>query len=155
MDKIKHAIVRQLRGITFSAKSDSKYWITMDGPEPFGGSDAAPRPKELVLMALGGCTGSDVVSILKKKRVPFERLELHLTAHVREEHPQIYTDIHVEYVLYGNNINPADLERAIELSTTKYCAVSAMIRESVRLTHSYRIEPGIVETTEQQELVTT
>lgn len=151
MEKVKHASVRQLRGITFSAKSDSKYWITMDGPESFGGSNAAPSPKELVLMALGGCTGSDVVSILTKKRVAFDRLELHLTAHVREEHPQIFTDIHVEYVLFGNEIRPADLERAIELSTTKYCSVSAMIRESVRLTHSYRIETA--ETHEQKELV--
>ena len=155
MDKVKFAIVRQLRGITFSAKSDSNYWITMDGPESFGGSDAAPRPKELVLMALGGCTGSDVVSILTKKRVPFDRLELHLTARVREEHPQIFTEIHVEYVLFGNNLNPADLERAIELSTTKYCAVSAMLRESVRLSHSYRIEPGVIESLEKNELVST
>jgi len=155
VDKVKFAIVRQLRGITFSAKSDSNYWITMDGPESFGGSDAAPRPKELVLMALGGCTGSDVVSILTKKRVPFDRLELHLTARVREEHPQIFTEIHVEYVLFGNNLNPADLERAIELSTTKYCAVSAMLRESVRLSHSYRIEPGVIESLEKNELVST
>jgi putative redox protein len=123
----------------------------MDGPETFGGSSAAPSPKELVLMALGGCTGSDVVSILTKKRVAFDRLELHLTAHVREEHPQIFTDIHVEYVLFGNDLQPADLERAIELSTTKYCSVSAMIRESVRLTHSYRIETA--ESHEQKELV--
>jgi len=153
VETIKHAIVKQLQGITFSAKSDSKYWITMDGPEAFGGSDAAPRPKELVLMALGGCTGSDVVAILTKKRVPFDRLELRLTAHVRSEHPQIFTDIHVEYVLFGNDINPADLERAIELSTTKYCSVSAMIRESVTLTHSYTIEPVLAETPEQLETI--
>ncbi len=152
---VKHAIVRQLRGITFAAKADSNYWITMDGPEAFGGSDAAPRPKELILMALGGCTGSDVVSILKKKRVPVEALEIHLTGNVREEHPQIYTDIHVEYVVYGNDIDPKDIERAIELSTTKYCAVSAMIGNSVRLTHSYRIEPSAAQAVEQQEVMTT
>src|SRR6266496_3071527 len=65
---IKHAIVKQLQGITFAAKSDSNTWVMMDGPENFDGSDGASRPKELLLMALGGCTASDVTSILKKKR---------------------------------------------------------------------------------------
>ncbi|HEV8538655.1 MAG TPA: OsmC family protein [Bacteroidota bacterium] len=137
---IKQAIVKQVQGITFAAKSDSNHWITMDGPETFGGSDSAPRPKELLLMALGGCTASDVVPILKKKRVPLENLEIRLTANVREEHPQVFTDIHIEYVFYGDGIDPRDVERAIELSTTKYCSASAMLRASVKITHSYRIE---------------
>jgi putative redox protein len=113
----------------------------MDGPEDFGGSNAASRPKELLLFALGGCTGSDVVAILRKKRVLVQDLELRIKAAQAETHPQVYTDIHVEYVFYGTGINPADVERAIELSTTKYCSVSAMLRGSVNLTHSYRIEP--------------
>ena len=146
---VKHALVKQLQGITFAAKSDSNYWVMMDGPENFGGSDAAPRPKELVLMALGGCTASDVTSILKKKRSPVEQIEIHLTGNVREEHPQIFTDIHIEYVFYGKDINPVDVERAIELSSTKYCAVSAMIKATVKLTHSYRIEPDIRHVSEQ------
>ena len=101
---------------------------------------AGSTPKELLLIALGGCTASDVVPILKKKRVPVEKLEVRLTGNVREEHPQVFTDIHIEYVLYGNEIGPKDVERAIELSTTKYCAVSAMLQASVNITHSYRIE---------------
>lgn len=137
---IKQAIVRQVKGITFAAKSDSNHWVIMDGPEIFDGSEAGPRPKEMLLFALGGCTASDVIPILKKKRVPIESLEVHLTAHVREEHPQVFTDIHIEYVVFGEGIKPLDVERAIELSSTKYCAVSAMLRESVKITHSYRIE---------------
>jgi putative redox protein len=113
----------------------------MDGPEVFGGSEAGPRPKELILMALGGCTASDVIPILKKKRVPLEDFEVHLTANVREEHPQVFTDIHIEYIFYGDGIDPKDIERAIELSNTKYCSASAMLRGSVNITHSYRIEP--------------
>jgi putative redox protein len=136
----KHAVVKQVEGLAFAAKSDSNHWVIMDGPEMFGGSNAGPRPKELLLIALGGCTASDVVAILKKKRVPLEGFEVHLTGNVREEHPQVFTDIHIEYVFYGEGINPADIERAIELSTTKYCSVSAMLRPSVNLTHSYRIE---------------
>lgn len=136
----KQAVIRQIEGITFAAKSDSRHWVIMDGPEMFGGSDAGPRPKELLLFALGGCTASDVVPILKKKRVPLEGFELHLTGNVRDEHPQVFTDIHIEYVFYGEGINPVDVERAIELSTTKYCSVSAMLKQSVNITHSYRIE---------------
>ena len=137
----KEALVRHIQGVTFAAKADSGHWVMMDGPSQLGGSDAGPRPKELVLMALGGCTGSDVASILQKKRVPLEGLELHLSAEVAQEHPQVYTSIHITYVVYGENISPVDLERAIELSTTKYCAVSAMLRASVNITHSFEIKP--------------
>jgi len=140
----KKAIVKQVQGITLAARSDSNHWVIMDGPGTFGGSDAGPRPKELLLFALGGCTGSDVISILQKKRVPFEGFEIHLTGEVREEHPQVFTHIHVEYVFYGNGIDPSSVERAIEMSTTKYCAVSAMLKASVAITHSYRIEPSAV-----------
>jgi putative redox protein len=136
------AVVRQLKGLTFAAKSDSNHWVMMDATEELGGENAGSRPKELILMALGGCTGSDVASILAKKRIPVESLQLNLSANTREQHPQIFTDIHIEYVFHGDGIAPADLERAIELSTTKYCSVSAMLRPTVKLTHSYRIEPA-------------
>ncbi|MBP1656705.1 MAG: OsmC/Ohr family protein, partial [Bacteroidetes bacterium] len=135
------AIVKQIGdGVTFMAKGDSGHWVSMDGPQDFGGSNAASRPKELLLFALGGCTGSDVAAILRKKRVPLQGFEMQIKATQAEEHPQVYTDIHIEYVFYGEGVNPADIERAIELSTTKYCSVSAMLRASVTLTHSYRIE---------------
>lgn len=138
----KEATVRQIgSGVTFAARGDSGHWVSMDGPVDFGGSNAASRPKELLLFALGGCTGSDVVAILRKKRVPLQDFEINLKATQADEHPQVYTAIHLEYVFYGNGINPADVERAIELSTTKYCSVSAMLKASVELTHSFRIEP--------------
>jgi putative redox protein len=137
---IKRAIVIQLHGITLAAKADTNHWVMIDGQEAFGGSNAASTPKELLLMALGGCTASDVIPIMKKKRVPFDRCTIHLTGTVREEHPQVFTDIHIEYVVSGTGINPADVERAIELSTTKYCAVSAMLSKSINISHSLRIE---------------
>ena len=133
------AVIKQLQGITFAAKSDSNHWVLMDGPENFEGSNGAPRPKELLLFALGGCTSSDVIPILKKKRVPLQGYEVRLTGNVRDEHPQVFTEIHMEYVFYGDGINCADVERAIDLSITKYCPVTAMLRESVKITHSYRI----------------
>lgn len=137
----KAAVIRQVQGISLAGRTDSNHWIVMDGPEELGGSDAGVRPKELVLLALGGCTGSDVISILRKKRVPVDDVEIHLTAEQAEEHPQVLTKVHVEFVFRGEHIESKDVERAIELSQTKYCAVSAMLRKSVAITHSYRIEP--------------
>jgi putative redox protein len=134
--------LKQVQGITFAAKGGSNHWVIMDGDPQFGGSNAGSTPKELVLMGLAGCCSSDVVPILKRKRVPVEGFEVNVTGKEREEHPKIFTDIHVEFVIFGNNINPADVERAIELSSTKYCSVSAILKASATLTYSYRIEPA-------------
>lgn len=137
---VKKAFVKQIQGVTFMGKTDSNHWVVMDGPEEFGGSDAGTRPKELLLLALGGCTGSDVAVILKKKKIPLDNFEMNISAEVQETHPQVYTKIHVEYVFYGRNI-PADaVERAIELSQKTYCSVTAMLQKAVEITHSYRIE---------------
>lgn len=145
----KQAVVTQVQGITFAGKADTNHWVIMDGPKTFGGSRAGSSPKELLLISLGGCTATDVVSILQKKRVPFTGFEIRLTADAREEHPPIFTDIHIEYVVYGDDVKAADVERAIELSKTKYCSVSAMLSDSVKMTRSYRIKPSNVQEKEQ------
>ena len=137
----KKAIVRQVRGVTLAAKGDSNHWVMMDGSPAFGGAGAGTSPKELILLGLWGCTANDVISILTKKRAPFSNLEVRLTADVSEEHPQVFTDVQIEYVVTGDGVKSADVERAIELSTTKYCAVSAMLRPAVRITHTYTILP--------------
>lgn len=136
----KTAHVVQVQGITFAGTTDSNHWVVMDGPTEFGGHSAGTRPKELLLLALAGCTGSDVVSILRKKRAPLDRLEINISAEQSDGQPQVYTRIHVEYVLHGDGLRQSDVERAIELSETKYCSVSAMLRPAIALTHSYRIE---------------
>ncbi len=142
--KTKTAIVKQVRGITLAGKSDSNHWVMMDGGPTFGGSEAGSSPKELLLMALGGCTAMDVIPILKKKKVPLQDFQINLSATMQEEHPQVFTDINVEYVFYGEGINKEEVERAIELSTTKYCVISAMLKQSVKITHSYKIEQPII-----------
>jgi len=133
------AVVKQLQGLTFSAKTSSNHWVMMDGPEDFGGSNAAIRPKELLLVALGGCTGSDVASILQKKRIQVDNFEMNITADSTDEHPKVYTKMHVEYVFHGKDIKEKDVERAIELSQTKYCGVTAMFEKAMEITHSYKI----------------
>ena len=139
---VKTALVRQIQGISLAGKADSNHWIVMDGPPEFGGSDAGIRPKELLLLALGGCTASDVITILKKKRVAVEDVEIHVTAEQRDEHPQVFTRIHLEYVIRGEGIHSQDVERAIELSESKYCSVNAMLQAAVSITRSYRIVPS-------------
>ena len=147
----KTAILKQIQGLTFVARGDSNHWVVMDGPESVGGTNAGSRPKELVLFAVAGCTASDVVSILKKKRIPVQEFEIRVSGTEREEHPKIFTDIHLEYIIRGENINPDDVERAIDLSATKYCSVSAMLKPTVKITHSFKIEsPSTLRTTQTQ-----
>jgi putative redox protein len=136
----KKAIVKHIQGVTFIGKADSNHWVPMDGPEQFGGSDAGTRPKELLLIALGGCTGSDVVTILEKKKIKMDGFEMNISADVQETHPQVYTKIHLEYVFYGKEIPQEAVERAIELSQSTYCSVTAMLQKAIEITHSYRIE---------------
>jgi putative redox protein len=135
----KKAILKQVQGITFVGKTDSNHWITMDGPESFGGSDAGIRPKELLMLSLGGCTGSDVTSILSKKKIKLDGFEINISADVAEEHPQVFTKMHLEYVFYGKNLPEKDIERAIDLSLTKYCSVTAMLQKAMPIEHSYKI----------------
>ena len=138
----KEIYVKQLQGSTFAAKAGSKHWVMMDTKAEAGGHDGASTPKELVLMALAGCTSMDVISILKKKKSPVIGYECIVAGIERDEHPKIFTEIHIEYVFYGDEIKPGDVERAIDLSVTKYCSVSAILSASAKLTHSYKIEPA-------------
>jgi len=135
----KKAFVKQLQGITFVGKTDSNHWITMDGPEDFGGSNAGIRPKELLMLSLAGCSGSDVASILGKKKIKLDGFEMNITSETAEEHPQVFTKMHIEFVFKGKNVPVKDVERAIELSLTKYCSVTAMLQKSMPIEHSYKI----------------
>jgi putative redox protein len=102
--------------------------------------DTGPHPVQLLLIGLCGCTGMDVISILKKKRQSFTGVQVRATAERAEEHPKVYTEIHLEFVVTGDGVDPKAVERAIELSQTKYCPASAMLGEAVDITTSYRIE---------------
>ncbi|MCA9727121.1 MAG: OsmC family protein [Candidatus Eisenbacteria bacterium] len=139
--KTKTAVVKYFDALTFVGKTETNHWLVMDSAPDAGGSDASIRPKEMLLLSLAGCTSMDVVSILKKKRVPFRSYEIRVTAEMSEEHPKVYTKIHLEYVLTGEGIKENDVEHAIALSQDKYCGVSAMLRPAIEITHSYRIEP--------------
>jgi len=141
MREVKGKVVN-IEGVTFAGLTTSNHWIPIDGPDEFGGSDGAARPKELMLIALAGCTGSDVSSIMTKKRVPFTRFEVHTTAQETGEHPKVYKSIHVTYKIWGDGIKEKDVQKAIDLSRDVYCGVTAMLKDSIELTDSFEINPA-------------
>jgi putative redox protein len=126
-----NATVRYTGGLSFLGKGDTSHWVAMDGPPELKGENAGSRPKELILMALGGCTGSDVASILNKRRVPFRKFEIDLAAEKSTEHPIVFTRIDITYRFEGDNLPIEEIERAIRLSQDKYCSVSAMLRKAM------------------------
>lgn len=100
---------------------------------------SAATPMELLLLALGGCTAVDVVSILKKKRERVTGYHVEVAGTRREEHPRAYTRIEVRHVLRGHNLSERAVASAIELSETKYCSVAATLRPGVELVTTYEI----------------
>jgi putative redox protein len=132
----KIARLRYAGGEAFVAESQSGHAIVSSFAHD---KVTAPTPMELVLIALGGCTGSDVVSILEKKRQRVTGYEIEVRAERRAEHPRIYTSIEVVHRLRGHNIDPKAVAHAIELSETKYCSVSAMLSAAAKITTRYEI----------------
>ncbi|HEX2767214.1 MAG TPA: OsmC family protein [Candidatus Limnocylindria bacterium] len=111
--------------------------VAMDTSPPIG-EDTAPGPKELVLAALAGCGAMDVASLLRKKRQSATAYEVAVSAESAEEHPRVFTSITVEHRVMGA-VEPEALRRSVELSSTRYCPVSAMLSASVRIEHWYRL----------------
>jgi putative redox protein len=134
-----NATVRWEEGMRFAATPESGATITLDATPEHGGGGRGPSPMETVLLALGGCTGMDVVSILRKMRAPLEGLEIRITAERAEAHPRVFTRIALDYVFTGAGLEAAQVSRAVELSQTRYCSVSAMLRQSAPLTYTWRI----------------
>jgi putative redox protein len=116
--------------------------LALDADPRFGGKDRGPRPKPLVLTALGGCTGMDLVSLLKKMQMPFDALAVEVEGESREEHPQVYTSILIRYILKGAQLDRDKIDKAIALSRDKYCAVHAMLAPSVAIRHEVLLNPS-------------
>ncbi|RQW03488.1 MAG: OsmC family peroxiredoxin [Calditrichaeota bacterium] len=135
-------VIKNVEGITFVGRGKTKHWVAIDGPETFGGSDAATRPMEYFLISLGGCTAADVASLLKKMRVNYDKFEVHVDAERAEEHPKVYTKIDLLYKLWGDDLESKKdkIEKAINSSQDKYCSISAMIRAAdIPLNHTYEL----------------
>ena len=133
------AEVHLAQGMTFVGKADTGHWVPMDTEAAFGGADAAAKPLELLLVALGGCTGMDVVSILRKKRTPFTSFSVEMDADRAAEHPRVLTRIHIVYRVAGEGVAERDVQEAARLSFEKYCAVSAMLSKACPVTYECRV----------------
>ena len=123
----------------FTATAGSGHDVEMDSVPAFGGEDGAQRPKELVLDGLAGCSAMDVVSILKKMRIEPEDFRVDVDAEMSEEHPKVFTKIHMKYIFKTGA--PVDkLEKAVNLSQEKYCGVSAMLKQVCELTYEVIVQ---------------
>jgi len=134
-----NANIKLVDGMAMVGKGDTNHWVPMDGPESLGGFSAGMRPMEMVLLGLGGCTAMDVLSIMRKKRVPFRDFEIKMKADRADDHPKVFTKIEIIFIVYGQNINERDVERAIELSETKYCSASAMLSKTAEIVTRFEI----------------
>lgn len=136
------AVTWQHQDLLLEAENDTGNKIILDSAEAVGGKNRGPRPLQLMLMSLAGCTAMDVISILQKKREPVQDFQVIVTAEQADTHPKVYTKIHIEYVVVGD-VKESSVQRAIELSEQVYCPAQAMLRHAAPITSSYRIvKPG-------------
>jgi len=123
----------------FEGSSSSGHMLAMDAEDESGGHNKGFRPMELLLVGFGGCSGMDVLSILRKKRQNVTGLEMNVKGERADSHPHVYKDIHIEFVVKGKGVEKEAVQRALNLSLEKYCSVGATLGKTARITHSYKI----------------
>jgi putative redox protein len=133
--------------ITAAWNSDSTFigQNAAGGAVQMGSLDGKPgfSPMHLLLIAVAGCTGMDIASILQKKRLALSDLQVQVRGKRARDYPMIWTDIHITYLVWGEAIQPKDVEQAIQLSEDKYCSVGLMLGKVARITSEYQIlKPG-------------
>lgn len=131
--------IKLVDNMQFVGTADSGHAVIMDAPQAVGGNNTGSKPSELLLMAFGGCSGMDVISILRKKKQDVTNFEINVNGDVPESHPRSFTDIYIEYVVTGRNISEEAVQRAIALSLEKYCMVGTTIGKGAKIMHSYKI----------------
>ncbi|ADP99072.1 OsmC family protein [Marinobacter adhaerens] len=125
---------------SFKATSGSGHSVQLDGPPDHGGENLGPRPMEMLLMGLGGCSAFDVMSILKKSRQDVTACHAELEAERADAVPAVFTRIHLHFVVTGNSLKDNLVKRAVSLSAEKYCSASIMLEKAgVEISHSYEV----------------
>jgi putative redox protein len=133
------AKITWLNGRAFVGESGSGHSVVMDGAPEAGGRNIGFRPMEMMLLGLGGCTAFDVVMILEKSREKVTSCEVSLEAERASEDPKVFTKVKLIYTLSGVDLKPAAVERAINLSSEKYCSASKMFEKTAVLEHEWKI----------------
>lgn len=115
--------------------------FVVDADESVGGKNQGPRPKALMLSSLAGCTGMDVVSILNKMQMPFDRLEITVDGNLADQHPKVYREITLVYSFWGDSLDEGKISKAVSLSQEKYCGVAATLKHTATIGHEIRLNP--------------
>ena len=131
--------VNWVDGMLMVGKSQSGHSITMDGPPEIGGENLGVRPMEMLLLGVAGCTMIDVVTTLKKMRQELTHCETKVNAERADDHPKVFTDIHIQFIIKGKSLDTKKVEKAITLSAEKYCSASIMLGKTASITHDFEI----------------
>lgn len=126
--------------MAFTGTTSSGFMVPLDAKKDVGGKEMGFRPIELVAIGLIGCTGMDVISILRKKRQEVTDFEVTAQIERAEDHPKVFEKVIIEYKVTGKNIDRDAVERAVELSENKYCAAQAMVAKTAEITHKIIIQ---------------
>ncbi len=135
-----YASVHWKGGLSFTAAARSGFEVDLGASKGVGGDEDGFRPLEMIGIGLAGCTGMDVISILKKKRQDVRAFDVVVEVEQAPDHPHVFTQVTVHYVIEGVNVSETAVERAIELSFNRYCPASAMLEKAVKIEHSYEIK---------------
>jgi putative redox protein len=133
------AKVTYVNGLQFVGEGSTRHAIVLDGDPSVGGQNTGLRPMELLLIGIGGCSGMDIISILKKKKQNITGLEIKVDGSQAADYPKKFSDIALEFIVKGKNISEEAVKRAIGLSMDKYCSVKATLEGSATISFSYRI----------------
>ena len=131
--------VNWVDGMLMVGKSHSGHSITMDGPIEIGGENLGVRPMEMLLLGVAGCTMIDVVTTLKKMRQDLTHCETKISAERAKEHPKVFTDIHIHFIVKGKDLDSKKVDKAITLSAEKYCSASIMLGKTAKITHDFKV----------------
>lgn len=131
--------LRWAGGAAYIGLSSGGHTVVMDGPPEGGGRNLGPRPMEMLLLSMAACSTYDVVSILQKSREDITDCDVRITAQRAPDHPRIFTDIHLHFIVSGRNVKDRSIERAIKLSAEKYCSASIMLGAMAKITHDYEV----------------
>jgi len=129
--------VRWIDGMMMVGESASGHAIVMDGPETLGGKNLGIRPMEMLLLGMGGCTTIDVMSMLKKMREEVRNCRVEVSAERSDEHPKVFTKIHLHFILEGENLDEKKIAKAVSLSAEKYCSASIMLGKTAVVIHDF------------------
>ena len=129
-------------GMRFDVETGSGHRVLLDAAEHNGGQNTGPQPMEILLVGLAGCSGMDIMAILRKKRQDITAYEIRIHGERTEEYPRVFVEITIEHIFTGRAVQPEAVKRAIDLTEERYCGASAMLGKTAKLRHTFRIIEG-------------